>query len=126
MLNAQRPMSQWKRCDLKCWTLDVGRWTLDVERWALGVEKEPRRLLTPEYKFIGRAEEAPASGGLRAGSQSPFVVALSGMVGDDCYDFASFQIATYSILRNWTSSITRTPSSFALSSLLPVDSPAST
>ena len=44
-------MSQWKQCDFKCWTLDV-------ERWALGVEKEPRRLLTPEYKFLGRAEEA--------------------------------------------------------------------
>ena len=57
-------MSQWRRCDLKCWTLDVGR-------WALGVEKEPRRLLTPEYKFIERPEEAPASVGLRAGSQSP-------------------------------------------------------
>ena len=31
---------------------------LDVGRWVLGVEKEPRRLLTPEYKFIGRLEEA--------------------------------------------------------------------
>ena len=44
---------------------------LDVERWALGVEKEPRRLLSPEYKFIGRPEEAPASGGLRAGPALP-------------------------------------------------------
>ena len=24
----------------------------------MGVEKEPRRLLSPEYKFIGRSEEA--------------------------------------------------------------------
>ena len=31
---------------------------LDVERWAFGVEKEPRRLLSPEFKFIGRPEEA--------------------------------------------------------------------
>jgi len=31
---------------------------LDVERWAFGVEKEPRRLLSPEYKFIGPPEEA--------------------------------------------------------------------
>ena len=29
-----------------------------VGRLALDVEKEPRRLLSPEYKFIGRPEEA--------------------------------------------------------------------
>jgi len=43
----------------------------------LGVEKEPRRFLTPQHKFIERPEEAPASGGLRAGS------ALPGLHGND-------------------------------------------
>src|SRR5437762_9203651 len=43
-----------------------------VERWTLSVEKEPCRFLTPQHKFIVRPEEAPASAGLRAGSQSPW------------------------------------------------------
>src|SRR5439155_17560776 len=51
-------MSQWNHSDLKCWTLSV--------------EKEPRRFLTPQHKFIERPEEAPASVGLRAISQSPW------------------------------------------------------
>src|SRR5438046_8641855 len=42
-------------------TPNVSMEAVRLKCWALGVEREPGRFLTPQYKFIDRPDEAPAS-----------------------------------------------------------------